>query len=66
MYVVLHCDKVIFHANSVAGLVESLVGVVPGGGGVKETLYRWVERKGVGPEAAWEAFMQVGYGKTAG
>ncbi|MFT5139904.1 MAG: 3-hydroxyacyl-CoA dehydrogenase [Rhodothermales bacterium] len=64
--VVLHCDKVIFHANSVAGLVESLVGVVPGGGGVKETLYRWTEKKGPGTDAAWEAFMQVGYGKTAG
>jgi 3-hydroxyacyl-CoA dehydrogenase len=64
--VVLHCDKAIFHANSVAGLVETLVGVVPGGGGVKETLYRWLEKKGIGHEAAWEAFMQVGYGKTAG
>jgi 3-hydroxyacyl-CoA dehydrogenase len=31
--VLLHSDKVIFHANSVTGLVESLVGVVPGGGG---------------------------------
>ena len=37
--VVLHSDKVIFHANSVTGLVESLVGIVPGGGGVKEMLY---------------------------
>jgi 3-hydroxyacyl-CoA dehydrogenase len=64
--VVLHCDKVVFHANSVAGLVETLVGLVPGGGGVKETLYRWMVKKGVGSEAAREAFMQVGYGKTAG
>lgn len=64
--VLLGCDKVIFHANSVTGLVETLVGVVPGGGGVKETLYRWTERKGVGSEAAREAFMQIGYGKTAG
>jgi len=44
--VLLHADKVVFHANSVTGLVESLVGVVPGGGGVKETLYRWTERQG--------------------
>ncbi len=64
--VVLHCDKVVFHANSVTGLVESLVGLVPGGGGVKETLYRWYESKGDESKAAWEAFMQVGYGKTAG
>ncbi len=64
--VLLHCDKVVFHANSVTGLVESMVGVVPGGGGVKETLYRRLEISANGPEAAWEAFMQVGYGKTAG
>ena len=63
--VVLHTDKVIFHANSVTGLVESLVGVVPGGGGVKEMLYRWAEHKGNVAEGAWEAFMTVGYGKTA-
>lgn len=63
--VVLHADKVVFHANSVTGLVESLVGVVPGGGGVKETLYRWVEREGDVTKGAWQAFMNVGYGKTA-
>jgi 3-hydroxyacyl-CoA dehydrogenase len=63
--VVLHADKVVFHANSVTGLVESLVGVVPGGGGVKETLYRWVEREGDVGKGAWQAFMNVGYGKTA-
>jgi len=63
--VVLHTDKVIFHANSVTGLVESLVGVVPGGGGVKEMLYRWAEREGDVTKGAWQAFMNVGYGKTA-
>ena len=63
--VVLHCDRVIFHANSVTGLVESLVGLVPGGGGVKETLYRWFEHEGDPARAAWQAFKQVGYGKTA-
>jgi 3-hydroxyacyl-CoA dehydrogenase len=41
------------------------MGLVPGGGGVKETLYRWIERKGLGKEAFMQAFMQVGYGKTA-
>ena len=30
--VVLHTDTVVAHANSVFGLVESLVGLVPGGG----------------------------------
>ena len=63
--VVLGADKVIFHANSVTGLVESLVGVVPGGGGVKEMLYRWSERHGDVTEGAWSTFMNIGYGKTA-
>ncbi len=63
--VLLHADKVVFHANSVTGLVESLVGVVPGGGGVKEMLYRWYEREGDITKAAWNAFMNIGYGKTA-
>jgi 3-hydroxyacyl-CoA dehydrogenase len=63
--VVLHTDKAIFHANSVSGLVESLVGVVPGGGGVKEMVYRWTERLGDHTKGAWQAFMNVGYGKTA-
>lgn len=63
--VLLHVDKVVFHANSVTGLVESLVGVVPGGGGVKEMLYRWYEREGDITRAAWKAFMNIGYGKTA-
>ena len=64
--VVLHADKVIYHANSVTGLVETMVGVVPGGGGVKELLYRWHENKGDAEQAAWEIFITVGYGKTAG
>ena len=63
--VVLHSDKVIFHANSVTGLVETMVGVVPGGGGVKEMLYRWSALKGDTTKGAWEAFMTIGYGKTA-
>jgi 3-hydroxyacyl-CoA dehydrogenase len=63
--VVLHTDKVIYHANCVTGLVESLVGVVPGGGGVKEMLYRWFERTGDINKAAWKAFMNIGYGRTA-
>ncbi len=47
------------------GLVESLVGLVPGGGGVKETLYRWFDRTGEAGKSAWKTFMQVGYGRTA-
>ena len=63
--VVLHTDKAIYHANSVTGLVESLVGVVPGGGGVKEMVFRWSEQLGDTNKGAWQAFMNVGYGKTA-
>ncbi len=64
--VVLHAKEVICHANSNMGLVESGVGVIPGGGGCKETLYRWIEKKDGDVEAgAWEAFMALGYGKTA-
>ena len=59
----LHCDALLTHANSVLGLVEAGVGVVPSGGGVKETYRRWSEE--AAPEkAAWETGMQVGYGKT--
>ena len=63
--VILGTDMTIYHANSVTGLVESLVGVVPGGGGVKELLYRWRDIKGNEIDAAWATFMNVGYGKTA-
>lgn len=62
--VLLHCDKLITHANSVLGLVESGVGVVPGGGGVKTTYQRWLAATNDPEAAAWEAWMQVGYGKT--
>ncbi|MEM9853829.1 MAG: 3-hydroxyacyl-CoA dehydrogenase NAD-binding domain-containing protein [Pseudomonadota bacterium] len=61
--VLLHCDALVTHANSVLGLVEAGVGLVPSGGGVKETMARWA--KGNTPEeAAWQSWMQVGYGKT--
>lgn len=67
--VVLHSKQVICHANSTMGLVESGVGVIPAGGGCKETLYRWVEQLGCDAssdisEAAWKAFMNLGYGRT--
>lgn len=64
--VVLHAKQVICHANSNMGLVESGVGVIPGGGGCKETLYRWIDKKdGDVTAAAWEAFYSLGFGKTA-
>ncbi len=64
--VLAHCDKLICHANSVLGLVECSVGVVPGGGGVKEAMARWLAASdGDAEEAAWNAWMQLGYSKTA-
>ena len=62
--VLLHCDRLVTHAKSVLGLVESGVGVVPGGGGVKTTYQRWLEATKDPEIAAWETWMQIGYGKT--
>ncbi|MFT5100052.1 MAG: 3-hydroxyacyl-CoA dehydrogenase [Flavobacterium sp.] len=64
--VVLHSKQVICHANSTMGLVESGVGVIPAGGGCKETLYRWHDKLGEQDltQAAWKAFMNLGYGRT--
>jgi len=62
--VLAHCDRLVAHANSVLGLVEAAVGVVPGGGGVKETFFRWHVATGDWRRAAWQTWMQVGYGQT--
>ena len=62
--VVMHADKVIAHANTVMGLVEASVGVVPGGGGVKETFARWHRATDDWRKAAWNTWMQVGYSQT--
>ena len=63
--VVLHADHVISHANSVMGLVESFVGVVPAGGGCKEMLYRWTEKLNDTQKGAWKSFMNIGLGRKA-
>ena len=62
--VVVHADQVIAHGNSVMGLVEAAVGVVPGGGGVKETFARWHDATGDWAKAAWKTWMQIGYART--
>ncbi len=61
--VLVHCDKVVAHTNTVFGLVETGVGVVPGGGGVKETLWRWYQATGDWEKASWNTWMQIGYGQ---
>jgi 3-hydroxyacyl-CoA dehydrogenase len=62
--VLAHCDKLVVHSNSVMGLVEAGVGVVPGGGGIKETFLRWHAAKGNWDDAAWQTWMNLGYGLT--
>lgn len=62
--VIVHADQVIAHGNSVFGLVEAAVGVVPGGGGVKETMRRWLDATNDPEEAAWKTWMQIGYART--
>ncbi len=63
--VLAHCDKVVAHSNCVLGLVEASVGVVPGGGGVKETYLRWYKATGDWAKAARKTFDQIGYAMTA-
>ncbi|MBX2839046.1 MAG: enoyl-CoA hydratase/isomerase family protein [Gammaproteobacteria bacterium] len=63
--VLMHCDELVVHSNSVLGLVESAVGLVPGGGGVKETYLRWYQTQGDWDQAAWQTWMNIGYGATA-
>ncbi len=62
--VLAHCDKVVAHSNTVLGLVECAVGLVPGGGGVKETYRRWRARTGSWEEAAWKTFSHIGANRT--
>ena len=62
--VLMHCDKLVVHNNSVLGLVEAGVGLVPSGGGVRETYLRWHAKTGDWEEAAWKSWMQIGYGRT--
>ena len=62
--VLAHCDRLVVHTNSVMGLVESGVGVVPGGGGIKDTYFRWFDAKQNWDKAAWQTWMNIGYGAT--
>lgn len=43
--VLLHCSAIQAHAETYMGLVEVGVGVIPGWGGCKEMLQRWVTNK---------------------
>ncbi len=43
--ILLHCDAVQAHAETYTGLVEVGVGIIPGWGGCKEMLSRWVANR---------------------
>ena len=40
----MHCPRVVAHTETYMGLVEVGVGIVPGGGGIKEYLYRMMDK----------------------
>ena len=66
--VLVHCDRLQAHANINFGLVETLVGVVPSGGGCKEMLARWCQGAQTVEDAipgAVETFKLIGMAKTA-
>jgi len=66
--VVLQSNFVVSHTNIVMGLVETLVGLVPAGGGCKEVLWRWSqsdEAKKDPDFAPLKVFDIIGYAKTA-
>ena len=66
--VVLQSNHVISHTNIVMGLVETIVGLVPAGGGCKELLWRWSQTKEAKSDpdyASLKVFDIIGYAKTA-
>jgi len=66
--VILQSNFVVSHSNIVMGLVETLVGLVPAGGGCKEMLWRWCqsdEAKKDPDFAPLKVFDIIGHAKTA-
>ncbi len=66
--VILQSNFVVSHSNIVMGLVETLVGLVPAGGGCKEVLWRWCqsdEAKKDPDFAPLKVFDIIGHAKTA-
>ncbi|MDA9633054.1 3-hydroxyacyl-CoA dehydrogenase NAD-binding domain-containing protein, partial [Pelagibacteraceae bacterium] len=56
------------HSNSVLGLVESLVGLIPAGGGCKEMLRRWANHSDIKNDPkllSLKVFNLIGYAITA-
>ena len=66
--IVLQSNFVTSHNNIVMGLVETIVGLIPAGGGCKELLWRWSqteEGKNDPDYAPLKVFDIIGYAKTA-
>ena len=66
--VMVQSNFVASHTNIVVGLVETIVGLIPAGGGCKEMLARWLdtdEAKKNPNFAPLKVFDIIGYGKTA-
>ena len=66
--VLLQSNFIVSHTNIVMGLVETIVGLVPAGGGCKEMLWRWsqTEEGKKDPDfAPLQVFNIIGHAKTA-
>jgi len=66
--ILVQSNFVTSHTNIVIGLVETIVGLVPAGGGCKEMLWRWSqteEAKNDPDYAPLKVFDIIGYAKTA-
>ena len=66
--VISQTSFVVAHSNSVLGLVESLVGLIPAGGGCKEMLRRWSNHPEIKNDPkllSLKVFNLIGYATTA-
>ena len=66
--VLVQSDYVVAHNNIVTGLVETLVGLIPAGGGTTNMLWRWMQTQEAKKDpdfAPQKVFDIIGYGKTA-
>ena len=66
--VMVQSNFVASHTNIVVGLVETIVGLIPAGGGCKEMLARWLNTQEARSDphyAPLKVFDIIGYGKTA-
>ena len=66
--VMVQSNFVATHTNIVVGLVETIVGLIPAGGGCKEMLARWLDTDQAKKDpnyAPLKVFDIIGYGRTA-